>query len=254
MAESEKKVSEEELVEKYQKHFDANIAYQLLKKLRKATRGKSKIIAGPAGAIVGVLGNLISALENPAMPAHYKALAVGAIGYIILPIDLIPDALPVVGWTDDLASAGGVAAAVAMYSSFSLETLDAEIDGEEKTKALQSPIVKTELEQNAPLQIGQVSESSYNSTEAELEALENIIPAIQTMVAETKKIDFQTLKEIEDLLDGLEDKMNLIPRGDMNNIQRCQRKLSALFERCENKDDIQIDVELITESFNKILG
>ena len=123
MAETEKKVSEEELVEKYQQHFDANIAYQLLKKLRKATRGKSKIIAGPAGAIVGVLGNLISALENPAMPTHYKALAVGAIGYIILPIDLIPDALPVVGWTDDLASAGGVAAAVAMYSSFSLEEL-----------------------------------------------------------------------------------------------------------------------------------
>lgn len=48
--------------------------------------------------------------------------------------------------------------------------------------------------------------------------------------------------------------MNLIPRDDMNNIERCQRKLFALFNRCENKDDIQIDIELISESLNKILG
>ena len=55
-------------------------------------------------------------------------------------------------------------------------------------------------------------------------------------------------------LDGLEDKMNFIPRGDMNNIERCQRKLLALFNRSENKEDIQIDIELISESLNKILG
>ena len=42
-----KKVSEEDLVEKYQKHFDKKIAFKLLKKLRKATRNKPKAI--PAG-------------------------------------------------------------------------------------------------------------------------------------------------------------------------------------------------------------
>jgi uncharacterized membrane protein YkvA (DUF1232 family) len=59
-----------------------------------------------------------------------KALIVGAIGYIILPIDLIPDMLPVVGYTDDLASAAGIVLAVAAYSDFRLEDLDTEIDAE----------------------------------------------------------------------------------------------------------------------------
>jgi uncharacterized membrane protein YkvA (DUF1232 family) len=77
------------------------------------------------------LGKLLSALDNPATPAPLKALIVGAIGYIILPVDLIPDMLPVVGYTDDLASAAGVVLAVAAYSDFDLKKLDAEIDAEQ---------------------------------------------------------------------------------------------------------------------------
>jgi uncharacterized membrane protein YkvA (DUF1232 family) len=125
----EKRVREEELGN-YAKHYDHNAAYRLLKKLRKATRDKPAIIAGPTGAIVSTLGKLLSALDNPATPAPLKALVIGAIGYIILPIDLIPDMLPVVGYTDDLASAAGVVFAVAAYSNFRLEDLDAEIDAE----------------------------------------------------------------------------------------------------------------------------
>lgn len=126
-----KKVSEEELVEKYQKHYDKNVAFKLLKKLRKSTRNKPKAIAGTAGAIVSVLGKLLSALDNPATPTHMKALIIGTIGYIILPLDLIPDITPVIGYTDDLASAAGVVASVAVYSTFSLEELDKIIDMEE---------------------------------------------------------------------------------------------------------------------------
>ena len=37
----DKKVSEQELVEKYQKHFDKDIAMRLLVKLRKSTRNKT---------------------------------------------------------------------------------------------------------------------------------------------------------------------------------------------------------------------
>jgi uncharacterized membrane protein YkvA (DUF1232 family) len=125
----EKRVREEDLGN-YAKHYDHNVAYRLLKKLRKATRDKSAIIAGPTGAIVSTLGKLLSALDNPATPAPLKALVIGAIGYIILPIDLIPDMLPVVGYTDDLASAAGVVLAVAAYSNFRLQDLDAEIDAE----------------------------------------------------------------------------------------------------------------------------
>ena len=36
-------------------------------------------------------------------PAHVKATLVGAIAYFVLPIDAIPDVLPVLGFTDDAA-------------------------------------------------------------------------------------------------------------------------------------------------------
>lgn len=125
-------VSEDELVEKYQQHFDKNMALKLLVKLRKATRNKPKVVAGAAGAVVNSLGSLISALDNPATPTKMKALIIGAIGYILLPLDLIPDVMPAVGYTDDLASAAGVVAAVAAYSNFSLEELDKYIDSLKK--------------------------------------------------------------------------------------------------------------------------
>ena len=125
-------VSEDELVEKYQQHFDKNMALKLLVKLRKATRNKPKVVAGAAGAVVNSLGSLISALDNPATPTKMKALIIGAIGYILLPLDLIPDVMPAVGYTDDLASAAGAVAAVAAYSNFSLEELDKYIDSLKK--------------------------------------------------------------------------------------------------------------------------
>ena len=125
------RASDEELIEKYQQHFDKDLAMRLLIKLRKSTRNKPKLIAGTTGAIVTTLGKLISALENPATPKHMKALIIGAIGYILLPLDLIPDITPVIGYADDLASAAGVVAAIGIYSDFSLETLDAYIDSME---------------------------------------------------------------------------------------------------------------------------
>ena len=131
---NEKKVSEEELVEKYQQHFDKNMAMKLLVKLRKATRNKPKVIAGTVGGIVTSLGKLLSALDNPATPTHMKALIIGAIGYILLPLDLIPDITPGIGYADDLASVAGVVAAIGIYSDFSLEKLDAYIDQLEGSK------------------------------------------------------------------------------------------------------------------------
>ena len=131
---NEKKVSEEELVAKYQKHFDKNVAMKLLVKLRKATRNKPKVIAGATGTIVLSLGKLLSALDNPATPTHLKALIIGAIGYIVLPVDLIPDITPGIGYVDDLASVAGVVAAVSVYSNFTLEELDAYINQMEAHK------------------------------------------------------------------------------------------------------------------------
>ena len=114
----------------YAKHFNNDIAYALLKKLRKATRKMPA--AGATGKIVSALGHLLSALKNPATPKKMKALIIGTIGYIILPTDLVPDLLPGVGYIDDLGVAAITIGMVITYSNFRLEELDAEIDAESK--------------------------------------------------------------------------------------------------------------------------
>ena len=43
-------------------------------------------------------------LKSPNVPKEDKAIIYGALGYFILPIDLIPDGIPIVGFTDDLAA------------------------------------------------------------------------------------------------------------------------------------------------------
>lgn len=43
-------------------------------------------------------------LKSPACPIQQKTLILGALGYLILPVDLIPDAIPVLGFTDDASA------------------------------------------------------------------------------------------------------------------------------------------------------
>jgi uncharacterized membrane protein YkvA (DUF1232 family) len=47
-------------------------------------------------------------------PVHVKAVLLGAIAYFILPTDLIPDYIPVIGYTDDAAV---LAAAIKLVAS-----------------------------------------------------------------------------------------------------------------------------------------
>ncbi|NOU97813.1 DUF1232 domain-containing protein [Paenibacillus sp. LMG 31456] len=44
------------------------------------------------------------AIENPNVPLKDKMKIYGALGYLILPFDLVPDFIPVVGYGDDLAA------------------------------------------------------------------------------------------------------------------------------------------------------
>ena len=67
--------------------------------------GKLKKLARKAGIkIVYAALLLYYVLRNPATPRSDRTKILGALGYLILPTDLIPDFLPAVGYTDDLAA------------------------------------------------------------------------------------------------------------------------------------------------------
>lgn len=67
---------------------------------------------------------LYYALQNPNIPTKIKTIILGALGYFISPIDVIPDIMPVVGYTDDFGVLLAALAIVAFY-----------IDEESKQKA-----------------------------------------------------------------------------------------------------------------------
>jgi uncharacterized membrane protein YkvA (DUF1232 family) len=48
-------------------------------------------------------------------PVHVKAALIGAIAYFVLPADVIPDVLPIVGYTDDAAMLAAAIRLVAQY-------------------------------------------------------------------------------------------------------------------------------------------
>lgn len=58
---------------------------------------------------------LFYVLDKPDVPVWAKSAIIGAIGYFILPVDAIPDFLPVVGYTDDLGVLAAAIGTVAMY-------------------------------------------------------------------------------------------------------------------------------------------
>ena len=61
-------------------------------------------IAKRAGAkLVYAALILFYTLQSDRISAKDKAIIVGALGYMISPIDVIPDAIPIAGLTDDMA-------------------------------------------------------------------------------------------------------------------------------------------------------
>ena len=82
--------------------------------------GKISKVAQKAGIKVIYLALLFYyVLKSNTVSKKDKSLIYGALGYFILPVDLIPDAIPMVGFSDDLAAL--IAVYVAMKRSITPE-------------------------------------------------------------------------------------------------------------------------------------
>ena len=58
---------------------------------------------------------LYYAAQAPGTPAWAKSVIYGALAYFVLPLDAIPDVIPVAGFTDDLGALVAAVGAVAMF-------------------------------------------------------------------------------------------------------------------------------------------
>ncbi len=58
---------------------------------------------------------LYYAAQSPTTPAWARSVIYGALAYFVLPMDAIPDLIPVVGFTDDLGALAAAIATVSMY-------------------------------------------------------------------------------------------------------------------------------------------
>lgn len=91
------------MIEDSQKHYNEDGFWDKIKKYAKK-----------AGLKVIYLALVLYYTANAETTSlSKKGIIYGALGYFILPIDLIPDAIPVVGFSDDLAALVGCVAAVA---------------------------------------------------------------------------------------------------------------------------------------------
>ena len=91
--------------EEYEAHYSKDSFFDKI--LKQAQKAGLKVIYS------GLL--LYYATQRPDMPTHIKATIVGALGYFVLPFDLVPDIAPVVGYGDDAAVLAGALLMASMY-------------------------------------------------------------------------------------------------------------------------------------------
>lgn len=80
-------------IEKYEKHYNEDRFWT--KVVRVAKRAGVKLVYA---ALL-----LYYVMKDPLTPQGDRLKIIGSLGYFILPLDIIPDWIPVVGYTDDLA-------------------------------------------------------------------------------------------------------------------------------------------------------
>ena len=114
----------------YQKHYSESDFWLKLGTLAKKAGAKLTYYAL----------TLYYALSDPSTPAKYKAVIAGALGYMILPLDLIPDFLPFAGLADDWAA---LVAAITYVASAITPAIKAR--AREKTEEWFGPLVDSQL-------------------------------------------------------------------------------------------------------------
>lgn len=92
--------------------FDARMARDERRVLREFW-GKAKRVVGHIPFAEDLLAAYYCAFDR-ATPLQVKAALVGALAYFVLPVDLVPDVMPVLGFTDDAAV---LATAIRMVAS-----------------------------------------------------------------------------------------------------------------------------------------
>ena len=68
------------------------------------------------------VATLYAILTEPDVPVWVKASIIGAFGYFICPVDVIPDVIPIVGFLDDIAVMGFILVELSAYDSSSVQT------------------------------------------------------------------------------------------------------------------------------------
>lgn len=112
----EKKTKTQDLV-KYSKHYSEEKLW-----------GKMGNVAKKAGLkTLYIVLLLYYVLIDESTPKKYKAMIIGALGYFIFPLDMMPDVVPMVGYTDDVTALTGVLYAV-------IKCISSEIKEKAKTK------------------------------------------------------------------------------------------------------------------------
>ena len=110
-------IPNEEEIGKYESNYSEDGLFSVITKYAKKIGGE----------VIYKALQLFYVLQKPNIPLKAKATIIGALGYLISPIDIIPDFIPVLGFSDDAAA---VAVALAVVSAY----IDEEVNAKAKAK------------------------------------------------------------------------------------------------------------------------